>query len=267
MKIHKLLLLLFPLLLPTLNVCSHALHPDSIDRYAHITLTPDNLVIIYELLLGKNPTALAVRMLDADKDGTITDQERDEYVNTAAQKYANNQTLVIGQTKLELQFVQGDAYESYGHNGMSVIKIDIAYKCSIPADIPRQATVPLNYKDDSLLVIPGWKQVGFSTQGGVKYSGHIPYKDVTKFDFPAMADKGYFPATESINIEINLPQSGVQKVAASIQMPEKKEYEQFYWDSDLQIVRFIWAVLIVFIVVIGVLYLRSRRVQNDLDRL
>jgi hypothetical protein len=267
MRLYKLLLLLFPLLLPTLNACCHALHPDSIDRYAHITLTPNNLVIIYELLLGKNPTAWAMRKFDADKDGTITDQERDEYVSKAARKYADNQTLSIGQTELEFQFVQGDAYESYGHNGMSVVKIDIAYKFNLPADIPREATISLNYKDDNLLVVPGWKQVGFSTIGGVVYSGHIPYKDVEKFDFPAMELKGYFPATESIDIEINLPKSGVEDVAASIQMPEKKEQIRVYWDSDKKIVMVIWGILVVFLVVIGVLYIRSRRVQNDLDRL
>ena len=104
----------------SLSAYPHALDPESIDRHTELTFTPSNLILIYQVILGIKPTERETRKLDADGDGTISDSERDSYVKKASEKYRKSQILRLGDRELTLQFIQGDAYASFGHNGINV---------------------------------------------------------------------------------------------------------------------------------------------------
>lgn len=203
------------------NGFTHALHPESIDRYAEITITPTQILLVYELILGLNPTERAVKRLDADNDGAITEQERDEFIQYSDTMYRKKQEIMLNGQLLPLTFEIGDVYSTYGHNGMRVIKIDLGYSCKFPDDIPRGANIPFSYTDNNLTKIPGWKQMKVLCRENCSFTGHVPYEDFTKFDYEIINTRGFVPATDSIQIEISLPTEFSPAGSHAIQLPEK----------------------------------------------
>ncbi len=189
----------------SLSAYPHALDPESIDRHTELTFTPSNLILIYQVILGIKPTERETRKLDADGDGTISDSERDSYVKKASEKYRKSQILRLGDRELTLQFIQGDAYASFGHNGINVIKIDIGYTSPLPADLPRNTMLSFSYEDRNIMKISGWKQINATARDGVKIEGHIPYREYAPFDYELINEKGFMPATDSIKIAVSLP--------------------------------------------------------------
>lgn len=197
----------------------HALDPESIDRHAEFTFTPSRIVLIYQIILGIMPTERETKRLDADHDGTISDAERDEYVKKASGEYLGKQTIRLNEQDLTFQFVQGDAYASFGHNGIQVIKIDIAYVCSLPADIPRNKKMPFFYEDHNITGISGWKQINTATQGGVIIEGHIPYREYKPFDYELLNEKGFMPSSDSIRIDVTMPALSESNETADVVFP------------------------------------------------
>lgn len=196
----------------------HALDPESIDRYVEITFTPTKLIFIYQIMLGLNPTERAAAKLDPDRDGVITDAERDAYVKEEAASFSARQYVKLGDHLLPLEFQMGDAYSSFGHNAITVIKLDLAYTCALPPDLPRSATVPFEFTDYWMEPILGWKQMQVKTAPGARYEGHIPYRDFEPFDWEILAEKGFFPATDNISGQAWFDESGH---AAEVVLPER----------------------------------------------
>lgn len=209
----------------TARAFPHAWHPESIDRYVELTLTPTQLVMVYEAILGLYPTERAAKKLDADQDGKITDAERDAFVRETAEEYAPKQTIRIGEWKLTPRFVTGDTYRTVGHNMMDVIKVDLGYVCPLPAGIPRGITLPFFYEDSQLIKVPGWKQMNFAPRNGVTFSGHIPYQEYKPFDYMIMETKGFIPATNFIELEVSLPAAPAGTGEIAVTLPSKSQYD------------------------------------------
>ncbi len=209
----------------------HALNPDSIDRYVEATLTPTQIVLVYQIVFGLNGTEDASRRLDPDDDGVITENERSRYVEAEGKRYGGRQYLKVGDQTLALEFRMGDAYAHYGHNGMHVIKADFGFVSPLPASVPRGATLDFQLKDYELETVPGWKQMQVITQPGAHYDGHIPYRDYQPFDYEILNDKGFAPGTDSIkglvsfgsasqsgDIQIILPERTVMEAPPNLAM-------------------------------------------------
>lgn len=204
----------------TLKSYSHALHPDSMDRHAEITFAPSKMIVIYQAIGGINPTEHYTRRLDPDNDGTITDEERNSFIKNIAAEYAKNQKIHIGEYNLDLQFHSGDAYASVGHNGMNVIKVDIAYTAEYPAALTRNVTQSFMYEDNNFNTVPGWKQLNVSTRDGAIYSGFIPYQEFAPFDYEIIATKGFTPSSEKLKGEVSIPPAE-NSDSTEVIMPEK----------------------------------------------
>jgi len=211
---------LIALVRPSDTAYAHALHPESIDRHAELTLTPSRLVLMYEVVLGINPTERATRRLDANNDGTISDEERTNFVQESARNYAGGQVVRLGDRDLSLQYQVGDIYATIGHNGINVLRLDIAYTCNLPADIPREASMPFLYKDNNFTKFPGWKQMQFFARDDVRFAGFVPYTEYKPFDYEIINQTGFFPSTESIELTVNLPAKSVAE-NSPIRLPEK----------------------------------------------
>mgnify|MGYP006271421455 CR=1 FL=1 len=211
------------LLFPALGY-GHALHPDSIDRHAQFTFTPSEMVLVYQLVLGINPTEEATRQLDPDDDGEISEADRDRFVRSQAAYYAQGQRILIDGQPIAPAFEMGDAYATVGHHGIHVIKIDLGYRAALPASIPRGASLTFSYEDTRLLSIPGWKQVNLEGLGGVRFDGHIPYREFRPFDYQIIAEYGFYPATDDFDGTLFFPQE-TQSLRASLTMPERVNLE------------------------------------------
>lgn len=216
---------LFFVLCSTMNAASHALHPDSIDRHSLITLTPNTITLVYEVVLGINPTEKASLELDPNQDGVVTDAERDAFIRDRAQQYAELQTVQINDRRLDAEFIVGDAYASTGHHGIHVIKIDLGYRYAIPADLPRKATMPFAYIDHAHMDVPGWKQININPLDGFMYSGHVPYRDYAPFDYEIINTRGYYPSTDDLDGEVWIPDDVAANPRIGVSLPERRQLE------------------------------------------
>ncbi|MBZ0254453.1 hypothetical protein K8I31_00220 [bacterium] len=198
----------------------HALNPDSIDRYVEATLTPTQIVLVYQLILGLNPTEDASRRLDPNDDGEITDEERDRYLQSEGRRYGGRQYIKVGDEVLMPEYRMGDAYSYIGHNGINVIKVDFGYVCPLPASLPRGATLDFQLKDYDLETVPGWKQMQVISTEGAHFEGHIPYTEYKPFDYEILNTKGFAPATDSINGQVSFDKP-TEASPVDIVLPEK----------------------------------------------
>lgn len=203
---------------------SHALHPESIDRHAQFILTPSEIILIYEAILGVNPTERAAAAMDPDRDGVITDAERNAFVQRSAEQYGAAQRVRLGEHILQPRLHIGDAYSTFGHHGINVIKIDLGFRFPIPAEVPRGVTLPFEYRDEKLANIPGWKQVNLQACG-VNYSGHIPYREYEPFDYEIIDAVGFFPSTNSIRGELMIPTDAVTDALETVPLPERTVFD------------------------------------------
>lgn len=219
------LVLLAGLLAAPFAAQPHALNPESIDRYVEATLTPTQIVLVYQVIFGLNSTEEASRKLDPNEDGVITDEERARYVNTEGQRYGGRQYLKVGDETLTLEFRMGDAYAHFGHNGMHVIKVDLGYVCPLPAELPRGSTVEFQLKDYDLETVPGWKQMQVITRPGARYEGHIPYREYKPFDYEILNEKGFAPGTDSIKGLVSFDETEADG-AVTIILPERTVTER-----------------------------------------
>ncbi|MEW6236246.1 MAG: hypothetical protein AB1656_12745 [Candidatus Omnitrophota bacterium] len=205
---------------------SHALHPESVDRFAMLTFAPSHLVIMYSTVLGVNPTERAAKELDPDNDGEITEAERGAFIEKMAQQYAQGQIVRLGGRDLKLEYKTGDAYASFGHNDISVIKIDIGFLCSLSEDLPRGIPLDFSYEDTNVNKAPGWKQIKAQTMNGAVYEGLVPYAEYEPFDYEILNKTGFVPATEGIKIKVTLPESSESGAVLPLQLPPKRDAER-----------------------------------------
>ncbi|RJP26576.1 MAG: hypothetical protein C4527_14640 [Candidatus Omnitrophota bacterium] len=236
---------------------SHALHPESIDRCAELILTPSELVVIFQVILGINPTDQATEKLDADNDGKITDAERNRFVEEISGQYAARQRIRIGETELHLQSKLGDVYSTIGHNGINCLRIDIGFACPLPDEIPRDATLAFSYEDLNFKNNPGWKQITLAAQNGVRYEGHVPYQQYAPFDYEIINTKGFYPSTESLQIQVYISQSS-QSEAYPVLLPEKTNIYQEKPTSGGEMI-VMGCVFLFGVVAIAAIYFRIRR--------
>lgn len=232
---------------------AHAMHPDSMDRHAGITFTPGKLILIYQAICGLNPTESYSRKLDPDNDGTITDEERTVFIKIIAETYAKNQVMKLGEQDVSLQFHSGDAYASVGHNGMNVIKVDIAYTAAYPTTMPRSATQSFLYEDNNFKSVPGWKQMQVSACDGVVYDGYVPYQEFKPFDYEIINTKGFTPSTEKVTGTVNIPPVA-DTVTTAILLPDKTERKEVMLRDNwimLNVVYGLAVVLVIIVLLIG----------------
>lgn len=244
------------LLIPQ-TVFPHALHPESIDRCAELILTPSKLVLIYQVILGVNPTERASKRLDANNDGEITDLERNKFLKAFASEYAAKQTLQIDAQQMKLQYQLGDTYSTIGHNGINVLRVDIGYSTALPADLPRNETLPFSYSDKNLVDIPGWKQIRFTPRDGVRFEGHIPYEQYKPFDYEIINTKGFYPSTDNLNLTVNIPPP-IADSEMVVSLPERvnilQEETTSLWET------IVLSGVLLFVIAVGIaVYLRFRQ--------
>lgn len=246
------------------NGYSHAMHPDSMDRHAEFTFTPSRLILIYQVVCGLNPTESYTRRLDPDNDGTITDEERLSFVKAIAETYTKQQIIQIGGQNIPMQYHSGDAYATVGHNGMHVIKVDIAYTIAYPADMPKNATHTFSYEDNNFKAVPGWKQMQVTARDGVVYDGYVPYQEYKPFDYEIINTKGFSPSTEKLSGQVNVPHSEteMQAVSAMVSLPDRTIPQEVMRPDEKIVMMLVYGIAVIFVLIAIVIGYRVVRMNQ-----
>ena len=161
------------LLVPA-GASAHPLGNFTVNRYAGITLAPDQVRIDYVVDLAEIPTVQVMPEVDLDGDGTTTDAERQAWATRTAPELLANLALTIGGDPVALEVVASSARSRRGVGGLSTLRLEAAFAGAAPA------TGELSFVDANFPDRVGWREITATGVDGVAIVGsNVPARSIT----------------------------------------------------------------------------------------
>ena len=161
------------LLVPA-GASAHPLGNFTVNRYAGITLAPDQVRIDYVVDLAEIPTVQVMPEVDLDGDGTTTDAERQAWATRTAPELLANLALTIGGDPVALEVVASSARSRPGVGGLSTLRLEAAFAGAAPA------TGELSFVDANFPDRVGWREITATGVDGVAIVGsNVPARSIT----------------------------------------------------------------------------------------
>jgi nickel/cobalt transporter (NicO) family protein len=135
---------------------AHPLGDNSINQYLLLRIQPDGVHVSYRLDFAENLTAVELRSLDADHDGTVSDAERQAYLADHADEWASRITVSVNGKEHPAKVTSTDlklTLTSPGRQTLLVMVDLVATMEKIPAGRTKITVVTGNYAG-----IPGWRE-------------------------------------------------------------------------------------------------------------
>ncbi len=205
--IRRQLLIGWIFLFSAIGVYPHSMQPTAVLRFSEVHLAPDALSLIYIVEPGSIPFQDMAKDIDQNEDRNFSEEDLNAFLDQIKDRYSKGQNVSLADETLDLNFHRGEVYEAVGHHSADTVRIELGYLADIPASVPRGATVSLSYEDTRLKGVPGWKQIKFFPEDGVRYSGHVPYGDYAMFDLSLEQELQFTPSTHQLNLQVHLPEN------------------------------------------------------------
>ena len=153
---------------------AHPLGNFTVNRYAGIELTPDEVRIDYVLDLAEIPTVQVRPEIDADADGTVTDAERAAWAARTAPTLLANLTLTVDGRLVPLDVVSSSMRFRPGQGGLDILRLEATFAGPI-ASIGELWFADANFADRI-----GWAEVTAAGADGTAVAGSsVPARSVS----------------------------------------------------------------------------------------
>lgn len=141
------------------------------NQYSRIEPMGDGVRIHYVLDLAEIPAFQEQARLDADRDGRVSDAERDQYARARAEELGRNLHLTLNGETIGVRLVDQSLTFPPGQGGLETLRLEARFD-ALPvggAAIPSSAETPtpgrsarpieLLYRDGNDLGRPGWREI------------------------------------------------------------------------------------------------------------
>ena len=153
---------------------AHPLGNFTVNRYAGIELTPDEVRIDYVLDLAEIPTVQVRPEIDADADGTVTDAERAAWAAHTAPTLLANLTLTVDGRPVPLDVVSSSMRFRPGQGGLDILRLEATFAG------PIASTGELSFADANFADRIGWAEVTAAGADGTAVAGSsVPARSVS----------------------------------------------------------------------------------------
>ena len=153
---------------------AHPLGNFTVNRYAGIELTPDEVRIDYVLDLAEIPTVQVRPEIDADADGTVTDAERAAWAARTAPTLLANLTLTVDGRPVPLDVVSSSMRFRPGQGGLDILRLEATFAG------PIASTGELSFADANFADRIGWAEVTAAGADGTAVAGSsVPARSVS----------------------------------------------------------------------------------------
>ena len=153
---------------------AHPLGNFTVNRYAGIELTPDEVRIDYVLDLAEIPTVQVRPEIDADADGTVTDAERAAWAARTAPTLLANLTLTVDGRPVPLDVVSSSMRFRPGQGGLDILRLEATFAG------PVASTGELSFADANFADRIGWSEVTAAGADGTAVAGSsVPARSVS----------------------------------------------------------------------------------------
>lgn len=155
------------LLVLTLAAAAHPLGQLTADSVTTLTLTPTGAKVRYVINFGEAAAFTRLEQTDANRDGQLDDAERQAYIATNVQHFAENMRLTLdGKPLPALSGGRGDLAVEDTPSGLRKMISSYEYSVEWPALAPGQQHV-LEVKDASFDGVDGWREIATVGEAGV----------------------------------------------------------------------------------------------------
>jgi len=153
---------------------AHPLGNFTVNRYAGIELTPDEVRIDYVLDLAEIPTVQVRPEIDTDADGTVTDAERAAWAARTAPTLLANLILTVDGRPVPLDVVSSSMRFCPGQGGLDILRLEATFAGPV-ASTGELAFADANYADRI-----GWAEVTAAGADGTAVAGSsVPARSVS----------------------------------------------------------------------------------------
>jgi nickel/cobalt transporter (NicO) family protein len=153
---------------------AHPLGNFTVNRFAGIELTPDEVRIDYVLDLAEIPTVQVRPEIDADADGTVTDAERAAWAARTAPTLLANLTLTVDGRPVPLDVVSSSMRFRPGQGGLDILRLEATFAGPV-ASAGELAFADANFADRI-----GWAEVTAAGDDGAAVAGSsVPARSVS----------------------------------------------------------------------------------------
>jgi ABC-type nickel/cobalt efflux system permease component RcnA len=128
----------------------------SISHYTRIEAHPDTVQLRYILDMAEIPTVTEKMALDADRDGSVTEEEKRSYLRRREPELLAGLTLTINHAPAALNIVRSDLSLIPGAGGLDTLKITFDMQAGYPA---RAESYAVAYQDRNYSERVGWKEI------------------------------------------------------------------------------------------------------------
>jgi len=161
------------LLLPALAV-AHPLGNFTINHYAGIRVEPDRVILDVVIDQAEIPTFQERQRIDADRDGVVSDAEREQERLVACPNLAASLKLAVAGRPITLTAVAAGLTFPAGAAGLQTMRLACTYSAPLPG--PLAGGSNLTFSDESHAERIGWREI--TAQGsGVTFAPGAPPTD------------------------------------------------------------------------------------------
>ena len=143
---------------------AHPMGNFTISHASALRAESDKLTLRYRLDYAEIPTVSEMRLLDANGDKSISEDETADYLRSAVPKLTNGLRLMVDGRARALDFVRAEVAQRPGAGGLPtlLVMVDFAVPLS-PASEPRT----VEYADDNYPGRAGWREIIAAAGDGV----------------------------------------------------------------------------------------------------
>ena len=158
---------------------AHPLGNFSVNRYSRLELSEKTIRVYYIVDMAEIPTLQERGVIDTDRNGTISDEERDRYLREKAEELYEGLDLVINGETAPLKLISWELTFPPGQGGLLTQRLIMTLEASLPpfleGDPWEVAYNDANYQDRL-----GWKEIIAQPFRGIELlESNIPEQDTS----------------------------------------------------------------------------------------
>lgn len=159
---------------------AHPMGNFSINHYTRFEVKPDGILLRYILDLAEIPTVTEKGVMDSNRDGQITPEERTAYVQMRAAEYGGHLVLTLNGRPRTIALHPESLELRPGAGGLETLRL--TFSAVLPPDgKPDPQPVALVYRDDNFSQRTGWKEIVARTASGAALPGSsVPAQDLSQ---------------------------------------------------------------------------------------
>jgi ABC-type nickel/cobalt efflux system permease component RcnA len=170
--------------LPVKIASAHPLGNFTVNRYSRLEVASNQITLIYIVDRAEIPSFQEREAIDANKDGQLSHDEQQAYLQAEVARYRPNLKLLVDGVPVALQIESNQIDFPAGQGGLLTQRITSRFTTSISN---LQSPISINYTDNNFAGRLGWQEIVLKAGQNVTLQGeNLPTKDISNAlrDYP-----------------------------------------------------------------------------------